>query len=84
MASPFWRSSLAQAIGTRVSDTTAEIRMVTDSVSANSRNRRPTTSPMNSRGIRTAINEIVSEIIVKPTCAEPLSAAFKGGSPISI
>src|SRR6185312_14784497 len=49
--------SWAHIIGTRVSDTTAEIRMVTDSVTANSLNSRPTTSPMNSSGISTAISD---------------------------
>ena len=70
-----WRSSCAHIIGTRVSDTTAEIRMVTASVTANSRNSRPTTSPMNSSGISTAISDTVSEMMVKPICAEPFSAA---------
>ena len=40
--------------------------MVTLSVTANSRNNRPTMSPMNNNGMRTAINEIVNETIVKP------------------
>ena len=70
-----WRSSLAHIIGTRVSDTTAEITIVTASVSANSWNSRPTTSPMNSSGISTASSETVSEMMVKPICSEPLSAA---------
>ena len=51
------------------------------SVMANSRNSRPTTSPMNSSGISTAISEMVSEMMVKPICSEPLSAASSGGSP---
>jgi hypothetical protein len=75
---------LAQAIGTNVSDTTAEIRMVTDSVMANSRNSRPTTSPMNSSGISTAISDTVSEMMVKPICSEPRSAACNGDSPSSM
>ena len=49
------RKSFAHAIGTSVNDTTAEIRIVTASVMANSRNRRPTTSPMNRSGMSTAI-----------------------------
>jgi hypothetical protein len=77
-------SSLAQAIGTRVSDTTAEIRIVTDSVMANSRNKRPTTSPMNNSGISTAISDTVSEMMVKPICSEPCSAACNGVSPSSM
>ncbi len=77
-------SSLAQAIGTRVSDTTAEIRMVIASVMANSRNSRPTTSPMNRSGMSTAISDMVSEMMVKPICSEPFSAASSGESPSSI
>ena len=38
-------------MGVRVNDTTAEKMIVTPSVMANSRNNRPTTSPMNKRGI---------------------------------
>jgi hypothetical protein len=48
---------------------------------ANSRNSRPTTSPMNSSGISTAISETVSEMMVKPICSAPLSAASSGFSP---
>ena len=66
-----------------MSETTAEITIVTASVSANSWNRRPTTSPMNRSGISTAISDTVSEMMVKPICAEPLSAAASGSSPAS-
>jgi len=75
---------LAHIIGVSVSDTTAEIRMATASVIANSRKRRPTTSPMKSSGISTAISEKVSEMIVKPICSAPFSAAWSGGSPSSM
>ena len=70
-------------MGVSVSDTTAEIRIATASVTANSRNSRPTTSPMNSSGISTAISEKVSEMMVKPICSAPFSAACNGGSPAS-
>ena len=62
-------------MGVKVSETTADNRIVTLSVTANSRKRRPTMSPMNSNGINTAINETLSETIVKPICSDPLSAA---------
>ena len=68
-------SQRADIIGTSVSETTAEIRIVIASVTANSRNSRPTTSPMNSSGISTAISDTVSEMMVKPICAAPFSAA---------
>src|ERR1700688_3291907 len=56
----------ADIIGVSVSDTTAEITMVTASVTANSRKSRPTTSPMKRSGISTAISETVNDTIVKP------------------
>ena len=64
-------NSLAHSIGTKVSDTIAEMTIVTASVIANSWNSRPTTSPMNNNGISTAISEMVSEMIVKPICSIP-------------
>ena len=71
-------------MGVRVSDTTAEMRIVMPRVTANSRNRRPTTSAMNRSGMSTAISETVREMIVKPICSAPLSAASRGGSPASM
>ena len=59
-------SSLTHNIGVRVNETAAEIKMVTARVIANSLKRRPTISPIKSRGIKTAINDMVSEIIVNP------------------
>ena len=53
-------------------------------MTANSRNKRPTMSPMNSSGISTAISETVSDRIVKPICSAPLSAASSGLSPSSM
>ena len=71
-------------IGVRVSETKAETRMVTARVMANSRKSRPTTSLMKSSGISTAISEMVSDMMVKPICSLPLSAAFIGLSPSSM
>ena len=71
-------------MGTKVKDTTAEIKIVIASVTANSRNSRPTTSPMKSSGISTAISDTVSEMMVKPICDAPLSAAAMGASPSSM
>lgn len=83
-SSSWLRSQRADIIGTSVSDTTPEIRIVIASVTANSRNRRPTTSPMNSSGISTAIRDTVSEMMVKPIWLAPLIAAAIGFSPFSI
>ena len=74
----------AAIIGVSVSETNAEKMIVTASVTANSRNRRPTISAMNSSGISTAISETVSETMVNPISADPLSAASIGESPISM
>ena len=71
-------------MGVRVSETTAETRMVTASVMANSRNSRPTTSLMKSSGISTAISETVSDMIVNPICSLPFSAACMGLMPSSM
>ncbi len=53
-------------------------------VRANSRNNRPTTSPMNRSGIKTAMSEMVRERMVNTICFDPLSAASSGESPFSI
>ena len=70
--------------GVRVNDTTAEAITATDTVIANSRNRRPITPPIAKSGIKTAISEKVIEMIVKPICPAPLSAASNGAIPCSI
>ena len=67
-----------------VNETTADIRMVTLNVIANSRNSRPTISAIKNSGISTAINEMVSEMIVKPICSEPRRAASSGVCPSSM
>ena len=58
--------------------------MVSDSVTANSRNSRPIMPPISSRGISTAIRETLIERMVKPIWPEPLSAAANGSSPSSM
>ena len=62
----------------------AEATTAMVSVSANSRNMRPTRPVMNNSGMNTAISDIVSEITVKPISLAPRSAAFNGGSPSSM
>ena len=71
-------------IGVSVRDTTAETTTAIVSVSANSRNMRPTRPVMNSSGMNTAISDSVSEITVKPISRAPRSAASNGDSPSSI
>src|SRR4029077_7213099 len=60
------RSSRLHIIGVKVSETTADVTTAMVSVSANSRNMRPTRPVMNSSGMNTAISDTVSEIPVKP------------------
>ncbi len=78
------RSKYAHIIGVSVSESSAETPIATLSVTANSRNRRPTMPPMNKSGINTATSDTVSDTIVKPICLLPLSAASNGESPSSM
>ncbi len=71
-------------MGVKVRETTAETRMVTLKVTANSRKRRPTMSLINNNGISTATSETVSDMMVKPICSAPFNAAASGLSPISM
>ena len=59
-------------MGVKVSDTNAETSTAIDSVRANSRIMRPTSPPMNSRGMNTASSEQVSETTVKPISEAPM------------
>ena len=54
-----------------------------DSVTANSRNRRPTMPPMNSSGMNTATSDMLMVSTVKPISCAPLSAAASGFMPAS-
>ncbi len=71
-------------IGVSVSDTIAEVTTAIVKVSANSRNMRPTSPDMNNSGMKTAINDTVSEITVKPISLAPRSAASIAVSPFSM
>ena len=53
------------------------------SVTANSRNSRPTLPAMSRIGMKTATSDVLIESTVKPISREPLSAACSGGSPAS-
>ena len=50
----------------------SEITMATESVMANSRNRRPTMPPISRIGMNTAISEMLIDITVKPISAAPV------------
>ena len=61
-----------RGMGVSVSETMADTTTEKVSVSANSRNMRPTMPVMKSSGMKTAMREIVSEMMVKPICRAPL------------
>ena len=58
-----------------VSETTSEIMIATDKVTANSRNSRPTMPPISRIGTKTAISERLIDSTVKATSRAPCSAA---------
>ncbi len=78
------RSSSAHIIGTVVSDSTNEIRMVSVSVIENSKNSRPAMPPSSRIGVNTATSETVIDSTVKPTSRAPSSAASSRPMPASM
>src|ERR1035438_2503910 len=60
-----------------------DTRMDAERVTANSRKRRPTIPPINRRGMKTAISEMLMVKTVKPISAAPFNAAAKGFMPFS-
>ena len=73
-----------QSIGVNVNEMKPEIIIATLMVTANSLNRRPTIPGNKRTGMKTAINEIVIDKIVKPISRDPSRAASIAGLPISI
>jgi hypothetical protein len=74
----------AHIMGVVVSEMTSEIITAADSVTANSRNSRPTCPPMNSSGMNTATSDTLIDSTVKPTSLAPSKAAFMRVMPDSI
>ena len=83
-SSPAYFRSREHIIGVSVSDMIADVTTAIVNVSANSRNMRPTSPDMNSSGMKTAINDTVSEITVKPISLAPRSDACIALSPFSM
>ena len=69
-------------MGVVVSETTSEMTMATESVTANSRNSRPTMPPISRMGMKTATSEMLMESTVKPISLAPCRAASIGGMPV--
>ena len=65
-------------MGVVVSETTSETTMATDSVTANSRNSRPTMPPISRMGMNTAISEMLMESTVKPISRAPRKRGLNG------
>jgi hypothetical protein len=69
---------MAHSIGVVVSEITSEISTAADSVTANSRNSRPTCPPMNSSGMNTATSDRLIDSTVKPTSRAPQQRGRSG------
>ena len=67
-----------------VREITSEIITATDSVTANSLNKRPVCPPINNSGINTATSDKLIDSTVKPTSRAPSSAALNLSMPASI
>ena len=75
------RKNRAHIIGVVVNETTSETAIATESVTANSRNRRPTMPPISRMGMNTATSDRLIERTVKPISSAPRKAACNGDSP---
>ena len=73
----------AHIIGVVLSDTHRETTMATLNVIANSRNSLPMIPPISSRGMNTAISEMLIDNTVNPISRDPFIAAASGDSPSS-
>ena len=65
-------------MGVVVRDTTSDTATATESVTANSRNKRPTMPPINKIGMKTATRDVLMESTVKLISLAPRSAAWTG------
>src|SRR5579862_3195123 len=70
-------------MGVTVSETTMEMAMAMERITANSRNRRPTTPLIMRMGMKTAMSEMLIDRTVKPISSAPLRAACMGFMPLS-
>ena len=61
--------------GVAVREMAMEIKMAVESVTANSRKRRPMMPPIRRMGMKTAISDMLMVKIVEPISEEPFIAA---------
>ncbi len=71
-------------MGITVSETTMEMKMDAERITANSRNRRPTTPLIIRMGMNTAMSDMLIERTVKPISSAPFRAACIGFMPLSM
>ncbi len=71
-------------MGTKVSDTTADTKIDSDTTTANSLKSKPSGPGKKKIGMNTATNEIEIEIMVKLTSRLPNKDAFNGCMPFSM
>ena len=67
-------------MGVVVSETTRETMIAAESVTANSRNSRPSIPPMRRMGMNTATRETLMERTVKPISRAPMQGGLVGGN----
>ena len=72
------------SMGVSVSETSSDTPMASVTVTANSRNSRPTMPPISSRGMNTATSDTEMDTMVKPISPAPCMAASSGAMPSSM
>src|SRR5579862_5432727 len=75
--------NLAHIVGVVVKETSSETPIATLSVTANSRNSRPTIPPIISKGMNTATSDVLIDSTVNPISAAPLNVACTTPIPCS-
>src|SRR6516162_9556881 len=78
------RRNFAHIVGVVVSETTSDTAIATLSVTANSRNNRPTIPPISRSGMKTATKEMLIDSTVNPISAAPLNVASTTPMPCSM
>jgi hypothetical protein len=69
------------SLGVKLQETTPEIKIAAQIVTANSPNNRPGMPALQRIGMKTAASDSILETIAKPIFVEPWSAAWNGFSP---
>src|SRR5215469_17215277 len=78
------RRNFAHIVGVVVKETISDTPIATLSVTANSRNSRPTIPPISSKGMNTATSDVLMDTTVNPISAAPLNVACTTPIPCSM